>query len=290
MIILRASVSFTHKPKGRYSHLDSKVRLNSKRPVESNDNPYVAYQREVEPPAKNDEPMHVPFEFHNNLDDVSSLQRSRSFFELMNMRRSLRFYDNKSFPLEVLMNCIQTAGTAPSGAHQQPWHFVVIKSAEVKKQLRSIVEREEQLNYDERMKKSWVKDVTPMVGKTTLYQDGVVQKPYLEEAPYVVVLFEQVHGIDPSTGKKLDHYYVKQSVGIAAGLFIAALTNVGLFSLQSTPLNANEEIRLLLGRPENERVFLLMPVGYPAHNAMVPYRSDDTVPLRKYLSSITSLR
>lgn len=242
--------------------------------------PFEAYQ---EAPAVNDQ---VKFK-HSRLDKSVMIDRARDFHQLMNLRRSVRFFSKDSFPEEVILKCIETAGTAPSGAHQQPWHFAIVKDISLKKKIREIVEREEQQNYDGRMKKSWVQDVAPLLNNTILYDKGVISKPYLEEAPYLVVAFELTHGVD-NDGKRFDHYYVKQSIGCAVGLFMAALTNVGLFTLLSTPLHAEAEIRDLLNRPANERLYMLMPVGFPADDATVPYRSDETVPLRKSLSDICS--
>ena len=260
--------------------------IHSARSAQNDAAPFEAKQAEVQ---DGETPKHVAFRYTNLMDTQTSLERSKAFLKLMNTRRSIRFFDPEHrFPVELLNTCIETAGTAPSGAHQQPWHFAVVQSPALKKEIRALVEKEEQINYDERMKRTWVADLAPLLNDTALYREGVVQKPYLEDAPYIVVLFEQVHGIDPNTGAKLDHYYTKQSVGIAAGLFFSALTNVGLFSLPSTPLNCEAGIRALLGRPANERVYLLMPVGFPAKDATVPYRSPRTVPLRKSMRDITS--
>jgi hypothetical protein len=144
----------------------------------------------------NTKPEHVNFIYQSYLDDHELVERSMIFYELMNQRRSVRFYDERSFPIQVLENCIRTGASAPSGAHQQPWHFAIVGSAEIKKKIRTLVEREEQLNYDERMRKSWVNDVTPFLNNTQLYKNGIISKPYLEEAPYLVVLFEQLFGVD----------------------------------------------------------------------------------------------
>mmetsp|Transcript_2195 Transcript_2195/g.3459 ORF Transcript_2195/g.3459 Transcript_2195/m.3459 type:complete len:292 (+) Transcript_2195:56-931(+) len=271
-----------------YRFSEQNIGLRSRRQnvrMENDNLPFIAKQIT---PKSGESPLHVPF-VSDRLEIDESLERASGFCSLMNQRRSLRFYSTDSFPVELVEKCVQTAGTAPSGAHQQPWHFAIIESKEVKRKIRSLVEREEQINYDQRMKKTWVADVVPLLKETPLYDDkGAILKPYLEDAPYLVVLFEQVYGYDNLTGDKIDHYYVRQSVGIAAGLFLAALTNAGLFSLPSTPLNAGDAIRKLLNRPDNERVNLLLPIGYPAPDATVPYRSEDTVPLRKAMSEIMS--
>eukprot|EP00466_Bigelowiella_natans_P006719 jgi/Bigna1/129844/aug1.10_g4552 len=207
--------------------------------------------------------------------------RARKFYEFLNMRRSLRFYSTDPIPHGVLEDCIRTAGTAPSGAHKQPWTFAIVRGKEERARIRELVEKEEKINYDRRMKKSWVNDVAVLTGEGAdkrLYGSGAPKKPYLTDAPALVVLFKQVHGVD-SDGKRTDNYYVQESCGIATGMFIAALHNVGLATLTSTPMGAGKAIGDLLGRPTYEKVFLLLPVGYPAKDATVPYR--DAQSLRK---------
>lgn len=207
-------------------------------------------------------------------------QRARDFFEMMNTRRTMRFYSTDDVPAGVVETCIETAATCPSGAHHQPWFFVIVKSHELKLQIRQLVEAEERVNYDRRMKKSWIDDLSSMTGASAdrrLTDDGgAPQKPYLTEAPMVIAMFKQNHIVD-AAGKKADNYYVQESCGIAAGFLITALHNVGLATLTSTPMGAEVKIREALKRPDNEKLFLLMPVGYPAADATVPYRT----PLRK---------
>jgi len=207
--------------------------------------------------------------------------RAQGFHDLMNSRRTLRFYSNEDVPVDVVKLCIATAGTSPSGAHHQPWYFVVVRNPEYKQKIREYVEEEEAMNYERRMRKSWIEDLSVMTGATSdkrLHStDGSVPlKPYLTEAPLIIALFKQTHVYD-ADGKKVDNYYVNESCGIAAGFLIAALHNVGLATLTSTPMGAENKIREMLERPANEKLFLLMPVGYPAHDATVPYR----MPLRK---------
>jgi iodotyrosine deiodinase len=187
-------------------------------------------------------------------------------------------------PLDIIQQCIRVAGTAPSGAHCQPWTFVIVTDPAAKAAIRAAVEKEEQVNYDRRMRQSWVEDVQGLVGALhTGDKAERVVKPYLTEAPALVVVMKQAHGVD-ECGEKVPHYYVEQSVGLAVGMFLAALTNIGLFSLTSTPMGAEGAIRDACGRPQHEKVFLLMPVGWPAENASVPYRSEDT--LRKPLEEV----
>jgi iodotyrosine deiodinase len=208
-----------------------------------------------------------------------AIDRSRAFHALMALRRSVRFFRDSPLPHEVLERCIAAATTAPSGAHCQPWTFVIVRDKAVRKAIRDAVEAEETINYKRRMKKAWVKDVQDLVSH--LHTGDSISKPYIETAPELVVLMEQPFGRNPD-GTKKTHYYPKESTGIAAGIFIAALTNAGLFTLTSTPMGAEPSIRESLGRPSHERVYLLMPVGYPAKDATVPYRS--ATELRKPLS------
>ena len=128
--------------------------------------------------------------------------RALAFHALQNQRRSVRFMSTDSIPEDVLLSCVATAGCAPSGAHQQPWHFSIISSADLKKKIRLAVEAEEQVNYDRRMKQAWLNDLAPIFKNSELHKDGLIEKPYLTDAPYLVVLSELLHGIDPKTGEK----------------------------------------------------------------------------------------
>lgn len=207
-------------------------------------------------------------------------ERARDFLEFMNMRRTMRFFSKDNPPAGVVEDCILTAGASPSGAHHQPWYFVIVKSSAIKQKIRELVEEEEKINYERRMRKSWIDDLSSMTGATAdprLKKDGdAPQKPYLTEAPMIMAMFKQNYVTD-AEGKKIDNYYVNESCGIAAGIFITALHNVGLATLTSTPMGSEQAIREMLGRPANEKLFLLLPIGYPAADATVPYRT----PLRK---------
>ena len=225
---------------------------------------------------------HIPFR-HERISYKAALHRSRCFYALANQRRTVRFFSRDPVPQEIVIKCLQSAGTAPSGAHQQPWRFILVKSQEKKKRIRELVEREEQLNYDRRMKKSWVADVAPLVTPlhTTETVDGgqerhVVSKPYLTDAPYLVVVMKITAMFDEATGRKQEIYYPMQGVGIACGILICALNDANLVTLTSTPMGAEREIAELCERPQHEKVYLLLPVGYPADNATVPFRTDVT--------------
>lgn len=187
------------------------------------------------------------------------LSRSRAFYQYMDKRRSLRMFSDKSVPLEVVENIIMTASTAPSGAHKQPWTFCLISDPALKKKVRTAAEEEEYENYNGRMSEEWLTDLEPF--------DTDWNKPFLETAPYLIVLFKKAY--DLVDGEKQKNYYVNESVGIAAGFLLAAIHQAGLVALTHTPSPMNF-LQELLERPKNERAFLLIPVGYPASDAEVP--------------------
>lgn len=187
--------------------------------------------------------------------------RGTAFYEAMAQRRSIRTFSADPVPRDMIEIAIRTAGTAPSGAHQQPWTFVVVGDHETKRRIRAAAEDEERANYlDGRMPDDW-KDEIARLGTSW-------QKPYLERAPWIVALFEQRYGVD-GEGERRKHYYVKESVGIAAGMFIASLHSMGLATLTHTP-SPMAFLTKLLERPANERPFILFPVGYPDPDSVVP--------------------
>jgi len=202
----------------------------------------------------------VPFA-PGRLPEDTMRTRAGAFYELMAQRRSVRDFSSDPVPRDVVETAIRTAGTAPSGAHQQPWTFVLVGDPGVKRRIRLAAEEEERTNYlDGRMPEEWQEEIARL-GTSW-------RKPYLEEAPWIVVLFEQRYGVDES-GERSKHYYVKESVGIAAGIFIAALHTAGLSTLTHTP-SPMAFLTKLLDRPANERPFILFPVGYPADGTVVP--------------------
>lgn len=209
-------------------------------------------------------------------------QRARDFFNLMHMRRSVRMYSSDPVPIEVINDIIAAAGTAPSGAHCQPWHFAVVKSADKKQKLREIVEAEEKINYSKRMRADWVAECEPLVAALP----AVYAKPYLTEAPYIIIIMKKQHDVG-AEGERVQVRYPLESVGIASGMLISAIHNANLATLSSTPMNSDPKIRALLDRPDNERVFLLLPVGFPAKNGKIPFR--DEAERRKPLSTIMSV-
>ncbi|XP_068199324.1 iodotyrosine deiodinase [Antennarius striatus] len=202
----------------------------------------------------------VPYSQPCYPEDVM-LKRSRDFYTLLNQRRTIRFISSKPVPREIIDNIIRTAGTAPSGAHTEPWTFVVVSDAAVKHQIREIVEKEEMINYQQRMGYKWVKDLSKL--RTNWI------KQYLDDAPYLILIFRQTYGILPN-GQKKTHYYSEISISISCGILLAALQNVGLVTVTSTPLNCGLQLRLLLKRPANEKLVMLLPLGYPASDATVP--------------------
>jgi nitroreductase len=186
---------------------------------------------------------------------------SISFREEMATRRSVRTFSPDAVPRELIEHAIMTAASAPSGAHQQPWTFVAISDPDIKHRIRVAAEAEERRNYEGgRMPQEWLDALAP------LGTDW--RKPFLDVAPWIVVLFEQVHGWFPD-GTVRKHYYARESVGIACGLFIAAVHRTGLATLTHTP-SPMGFLSKLLDRPKNERPFVLLPVGYPAEDCLVP--------------------
>jgi iodotyrosine deiodinase len=186
--------------------------------------------------------------------------RSQIFFENLSTRRTIRNFSDKPVDREVIENCIKTAGTAPSGANMQPWHFVLISNPKIKKQIRVAAEREEKEFYEKRAPKEWLEALAPLGTDNN--------KPYLETAPYLIAIFMQRYGKLPD-GQEVKHYYGIESVGIATGMLITAIHDVGLASLTHTP-SPMGFLNQILKRPKNERPFLLLVVGHPAKDAKVP--------------------
>lgn len=201
----------------------------------------------------------IPLEF-SLLSEEEMERRARDFHELMEQRRSVRDFSDKAVPKRLIEHAIKTASTAPSGAHMQPWTFVAVSDAKLKSQVREAAEKEERESYGGRMSNEWLEALEPL--------GTDANKPFLETAPWVVVLFAQRYGFR-GDGSKRKHYYVQESCGIAAGLFIAALHQMGLATLTHTP-SPMRFLSELLERPENEAPFVLFPVGYPADDATVP--------------------
>lgn len=195
------------------------------------------------------------------LDSAVMLSRAREFQHQMERRRSVRDFSADPVPKELIERAIRTASSAPSGAHRQPWRFVAVSDPETKRQIRIAAEAEERISYEGgRMPDDWKEALAP-IGTNW-------QKPFLETVPWIVVVFEEVHGV-AADGKPIKNYYVKESVGIACGMFIAALHNMGLSTLTHTP-SPMGFLSQILGRPKNEKPYILFPIGYPTHDATVP--------------------
>lgn len=192
--------------------------------------------------------------------DEVMVQRTQSFFEWMNERRTCRDFSDQPVSREVIEHTLLTASTAPSGAHKQPWTFCVVSDADLKKQIRIAAEAEEKESYENRMSDEWLQDLAP-IGTDW-------QKPFLETAPYLIIVFSRSYEVEPN-GHKHQNYYVKESVGIACGFLLAAIHNAGLVALTHTPSPMNF-LSKILNRPENEKPFLLIPVGYAADECWVP--------------------
>lgn len=188
------------------------------------------------------------------------ISESESFYQWMDKRRTVRDFSDKPIPKSVIESIILTANTAPSGAHKQPWTFCVISDPEIKKQIRSEAEKEEYASYTNRMSEEWLKDIRPL--QTDWH------KPFLEIAPYLIVVFKKIYDLDPD-GTKRTNYYVSESVGLACGFLLAAIHHAGLVALTHTPSPMNF-LSKILKRPENERPFLVVPIGYPAEETFVP--------------------
>jgi nitroreductase len=194
------------------------------------------------------------------LSVAEQLERSDAFLARIRTRRTVRDFSPEPVPWELVENAIAAAASAPSGANQQPWTFVVVSDLELKRRIRTAAEAEERRSYEGRMPDEWLRALEP------LGTDW--RKPHLTDAPYVIVVFEQAYGV-AADGSKTKHYYVKESVGIAVGFLLAALHDAGLATLTHTP-SPMGFLRELLGRPENERPYVVIPLGYPAPGAAVP--------------------
>lgn len=201
----------------------------------------------------------IALNFQRIESENEQISRAEDFYENLNKRRTVRDFSDEDVPFEIIEKAILTAGTAPSGAHLQPWRFVVVKDMEVKRKIREAAEREEFESYHKRMSEKWLKRLAPL---------GTDEhKPFLEIAPYLIVVF-RINSITEN-GETEPTYYSQESVGIAVGLLLAALHNAGLATLTHTP-SPMKFLQKILNRPKNEVPFVLIPVGYPATGAKVP--------------------
>jgi len=205
-------------------------------------------------------PKFLPLKTYREYLPEEMARRAAEFFAEINRRRTVREFSDRLVPLDVIEDCLRAAGTAPSGANLQPWHFVVVSDPEIKRQIREAAEEEERQFYSERAPQEWLDALAPL---------GTDEhKPFLETAPHLIAIFAQSYGVLPD-GSHLKHYYATESVGIATGILISAIHHAGLVSLTHTP-SPMGFLNELLGRPANERPFLLLVVGFPAEDAVVP--------------------
>ena len=202
----------------------------------------------------------VPLSGYVELPADEMRERASAFLNEARLRRTVRDFSDRPVPRDIIETCVLAAGTAPNGAHRQPWHFVIVSSPEIKRTIRVAAEEEEKVFYGGRAPVDWLEALAP------LQTDE--RKPFLESAPYLIVVFAESYAIEES-GEKSKNYYVTESVGIATGMLITAIHQAGLVSLTHTP-SPMKFLNEILGRPENERPFLILVVGYPAPDATVP--------------------
>lgn len=209
-----------------------------------------------------------PLSTYRRYPEDEMRRRARAFLEEMSRRRTVRAFATEPVPREVIEDCVRVAGTAPSGANRQPWRFVVVTDPAVKRRLRVAAEREEREFYEHRAPKEWLAALAPL--------GTDANKPFLETAPCLIAVFAERFGADAAGGRR-DNYYVTESVGLATGLLIAALHHAGLACLTHTP-SPMGFLNDVLQRPERERPFLLLVVGYPAEDATVPRITRKALP------------
>lgn len=202
----------------------------------------------------------VPLSTYQEYPVEEMKQRAASFYENIKRRRTIREFSDRPVPREIIEHCLLAAGTAPNGANQQPWHFAVVSNPEKKREIREAAENEEREFYQNRAPDEWLEALAPL---------GTDEhKPFIEIAPYLIIIFAQSYGLTPE-GEKIKHYYSQESVGIATGMLITALHNAGLSTLTHTPSPMNF-LNEILDRPVNEKPFLNLVVGYPAEGVQVP--------------------
>ena len=205
-------------------------------------------------------PKFIPFDSYREYPPEEMSRRAAAFRDEMQRRRSVRTFSSRPVPREVIEDCLLAAGSAPSGANQQPWSFVVVSNPETKRQIRENAEKEEFEFYHGKAPEPWLNALSTLGTNAS--------KPFLETATYLIVIFAQTYGVQPD-GRKVKHYYARQSVGIAAGMLITAVHNAGLAALPYTPPKMSFLSRIL-NRPENEQPFLVLVVGYPAEGTQIP--------------------
>jgi len=199
--------------------------------------------------------------------EAEMAEAARDFYTNMNRRRSVRKFSSEPVPRHLIESAIISASTAPSGAHRQPWKFVAVQDSSIKRGIRIAAEEEEKVSYQGRMPDEWLQALEPLGTNW--------KKPFLETAPWLVVVFAESYGVEPD-GTRRKNYYVQESVGIACGLFIAAIHQMGLATLTHTP-SPMGFLSKILNRPKNERPFILFPIGYPEKGTKVPDLKRKTI-------------
>ena len=202
----------------------------------------------------------VPLSGYVELPAAEMRERATAFLDEAQRRRTVRDFSDRPVPRDIIEMCVLSAGTAPNGAHRQPWRFVIVSAPEIKRAIRVVAEEEEKAFYGGRAPEDWLEVLAPL--------ETDERKPFLESAPYLIVVFGESYAVEES-GEKSKNYYVTESVGIATGMLITAIHRAGLVSLTHTP-SPMGFLNEILGRPENERPFLILVVGYPAPGATVP--------------------
>lgn len=206
------------------------------------------------------EPEFEPLQDFREFPPAQMIERAKQYYQELRRRRTVRQFSDRPVPRAVIETCLQAAGTAPSGANMQPWKFVVVSDPDLKHQIRQAAEQEEREFYSRRATPEWLEALAPL---------GTDEhKPYLEHAPYLIAIFVERFGLLPD-GRQVKHYYAMESVGIATGVLISALHHAGLASLTHTP-SPMGFLNRILERPENEKPFLILVVGFPAEQALVP--------------------
>lgn len=205
------------------------------------------------------DPKFIPYT-PSDYSAKESREKASSFYNFMNLRRSIRHFSDRPVDRDIIESLLMTASTAPSGAHKQPWTFCAISDLELKTRIREAAQKEEYINYNGRMSEEWIADLEPF--------DTDWNKEFITIAPWLIVVFKKLYDLDEE-GQKHKNYYVNESVGIASGFLISAIHHAGLVTLTHTPSPMNF-LQEIMERPSNEKAFLLLPVGYPAENAIVP--------------------
>lgn len=216
----------------------------------------------------------VPLIHPERLSAPEMQARAEAYLEVMRQRRTVRHFSRDAVDRAVIEACVQTAGSAPSGANHQPWHFVCVNDPDTKRAIREGAEREEEAFYGGKAGEVWLKDIAPLGTDAS--------KPFLEEAPWLIAVFAERYGVD-KTGRRTKNYYVPESVGIATGFLIAALHNLGLATLTHTP-SPMKFLNQILGRSSRERPYVLLVVGHPLSGATVPRAAG----VKKSLADISS--